>query len=83
MRSAQALEAGGAAGGQQQPEDGQAPERADDVEDVADAAEGDGLGELVGRQGVGLRAGGLRRGAAEAAWRLRGMARLGEHGARS
>ncbi len=37
-----------------QPENGQSPERADDVEHGLDAAEGNGFGQLVRRQRVGL-----------------------------
>ena len=52
---------GGGAGGQQEPEDGDAPEGAGDGKNVLNAAEGDGFGELVRRQGVGLpRIAGLR-----------------------
>ncbi len=53
------FEAGRGAGGKQKPENGDAPEPADDVHDVANAAEGDGFGELAGRERVGvLRIGG-------------------------
>ena len=63
----------GPARGEQQPEDGNAPERSNDAEGGADVAEGDGFGQFVGRQGVSLRAGGLRWG-----WRwLKGRRGLG------
>ena len=48
---------GGSARNQQEPENPQAPKRVYKVQPVADAAESDGPGQLVGRQGVGLRAG--------------------------
>ena len=44
----QGLKAGGGAGRQQQPENRQAPERANNVENVADAAEGMALASLSG-----------------------------------
>ena len=49
-----AFKAGSGAGGEQKPEDGDAPEAGNDVEDVADAVEGNRFGELIGRQGVSL-----------------------------
>ena len=52
-----ASQTGGGAGGQQQPQNGHCPESVDNVENVADAAEGDGFGQLVWRQGIGLRGG--------------------------
>ena len=48
------FESGGGAGGQKQPEEDDAPDGAGDVENVADAAEGDGFGQLVRGQRVGL-----------------------------
>src|SRR5208337_3669110 len=52
-------QAGSGASCQQQPEEGQSPERTYYFEGKGDAAQGDGLGQLVGRQVIGLRAGGL------------------------
>ena len=48
---------GSKAGSQQQPQENQAPNRAGNIQNVADAAEGDGLGQLIGRQGISLRGG--------------------------
>jgi hypothetical protein len=50
-------QAGGGASSQQQPEKDQTPERARDVQNVANAAKGDSLGQLVGRQRICLRIG--------------------------
>ena len=58
-----AIQAGCGAQSQQQPQDGQAPERIYKAQNVADAAERDGFGQLIGRQGIRLRgrlSGGLR-----------------------
>ena len=55
------FEAGRGAGGEQEPENDDAPERADKIHDVADAGDGDGFGELGGRKSVGVRRAGGRR----------------------
>jgi hypothetical protein len=48
------LKTGNGAGSQQQPENYEAPERPDNIQNIADAADGNGLDEFVRRQSVGL-----------------------------